>query len=57
MDTTMSDTVTRCLTELDIPGASLNGRRPQDLKIPQQKRCLQRRNALLKGEKADLVAR
>ena len=52
----MSDTVTRCLTELDIPGASLNGR-PQDLTIPQLKRWLQCRNASLKGEKAILVAR
>ena len=57
MDTTTSNTVTRCLTELDIPGASLNGRRLQDFTIPQLKRWLEYQNASLKGEKADLVAR
>ena len=53
----MSGTVTRCLTELDIPGASLNGRRPKDLTISELKRWLQCRNASLKGGKADLVAK
>ena len=45
--------MTRCLIELDIPGASLIGRRPQDLTIPQLKRWLQCQNASLKMEKAD----
>lgn len=46
-----------CLTEKDIPGASLNGRDPVVLTIPQLKRWLLCRNASTKGKKADLVAR
>ena len=56
----VSDKVTcmaSCLTEKDIPGASLNGRDPVVLTIPQLKRWLQCRNASTKGKKADLVAR
>lgn len=45
------------LCEVDIPGASLNGRNPADLTIPQLKRWLQCREAPTKGKKADLVAR
>ena len=44
------------LTEL-VPGASLNGRNPASLTIPQLKWWLQCRNATTKGKKADLVAR
>ena len=45
------------LSEADVPGASLNGRNPADLTIPQLKRWLQCRDAPTKGKKADLVAR
>ena len=45
------------LREEDIPGASLHGREPSDLKIPELKRWLACRGAPLKGKKADLVAR
>jgi len=38
------------LWEEDIPGASLHGREPSDLKIPKL-------NTPLKGKKTDLVAR
>ena len=44
-------------SEKDVPGASLNGRDPVVLTIPQLKRWLQCRNASTKGKKADLVAR
>ena len=43
--------------EKDIPGASLNGRDPSYLKIPELKRWLLCRNASMKGKKADLVLR
>jgi hypothetical protein len=46
-----------CLKESDIPGASLGGRDPVTLKIPQLKRWLQCRKASTKGNKSDLVAR
>lgn len=42
------------LCEKDIPGASLNGRKPNVLKVPELKRC---RGASVRGEKADLVLR
>ena len=45
------------LSENDVPGASLNGRKPEELTIPQLKRWLQCRNASVKGKKADLVTR
>ena len=45
------------LSEIDIPGASLNGRNPANLTIPQLKRWLQCCDAPTKGKKADLVAR
>ena len=46
------------LVESDIPGgASLNGRKPEELTVPQLKRWLQCRKASLKGKKSDLVAR
>ena len=47
----------RTLMESDIPGASLNGKSPRGLTIPQLKRWLQCQNASLKGKKANLVAR
>ena len=45
------------LSEMDIPGASLSGRNPANLTIPQLKRWLQCRDAPTKGKKADLVVR
>ena len=45
------------LEEKDIPGASLCGRDPSDLKIPELKRWLACRGTPLKGKKADLVTR
>ena len=45
------------LSEIDIPGASLNSRNPANLIIPQLKRWLQCRGVPTKGKKADLVAR
>ena len=45
------------LQEKDIPGASLCGRDPSELKIPELKRWLACRGTPLKGKKADLVAR
>ena len=44
------------LSEIDVPGTSLNGRNPGDLTVPQLKRWLCR-EAPTKGKKADLVAR
>ena len=41
----------------DIPEASLNGRDPASLKIPELKRWLDCRQASTKGKKADLVLR
>ena len=41
----------------DIPGASLNGRDPSSLKIPELKRWLLCRGASVRGKKADLVLR
>lgn len=43
--------------ENDIPGASLGGRDPSWLKIPELKRWLLCRNASTKGKKAALVLR
>ena len=45
------------LREKDIPGASLNGRDPGELKVPELKRWLVCRGAPQKGKKVDLVAR
>ena len=45
------------LQEKDIPGASLCGWDPSELKIPELKRWLACRGAPLKGKKSDLVAR
>jgi hypothetical protein len=45
------------LDEKDIPGASINGRDPSTLKVPELKRWLQCRNASTRGKKGDLVAR
>ena len=45
------------LSEMDVPGASLNGRKFSSLKIPKLKRWLQCRRAPTVGKKADLVAR
>ena len=48
---------TRVLSEAEIPGASLNGRRPEQLKIPELRLWLKCRRAPTKGKKADLVER
>ncbi len=45
------------LLENDIPGASLNGRDPSLLKVPELKRWLLCRGASVRGKKADLVLR
>ena len=47
----------RILNETEVPGASLNGRRPEQLKIPELKLWLACRRAPTKGKKADLVER
>ena len=43
------------LSEMDVLGASLEGKRPEELKVPQLKQWLLCRGALTKGKKADLV--
>lgn len=46
------------LTEEDIPGASLRGRNPQQLTIPELKRWLScRKGAKTNGKKRNLVER
>ena len=45
------------LQEKDSPDASLCGRDPSELKIPELKQWLAYRGAPLKGKKSDLVAR
>ena len=43
--------------ESDIPGASLKGRQPNDLTVPELKRWLSCRGGTVRGTKADLVKR
>jgi hypothetical protein len=45
------------LTEVDVPGASLCGKNPSDLKVVELKRWLECRGASTKGKKTDLVTR
>ena len=45
------------ITRKRYPGASLCGRDPSELKIPELKQWLACRGAPLKGKKSDLVAR
>lgn len=45
------------LEESDIPGASLNGKKPSELNVTQLKRWLSCRGAPLTGKKAELVER
>ena len=45
------------LREEDVPGASLNGRKPEQLKVPELKLWLACRGALTKGRKAELIER
>ena len=52
-----SDCSPPTLLDDDIPGASLNGREPSALKIPELKRRLLCRGASVRGKKADLVLR
>ena len=50
-----NDATKPVVNENDIPGASLGGREPNSLKIPELKWWLICRNASMKGKKADLV--
>lgn len=45
------------MDEDEILGASLGGRKPEDLKVAELKRWLLCRSASTKGKKADLVVR
>ena len=45
------------LTEKDIPGASLNGKKPSELKVVQLKRWLNCRDAPVSGKKPELIQR
>ena len=45
------------LEERDIPGASLNGRKPRELNVTQLKRWLSCRGAPVTGKKSELVER
>ena len=45
------------LAEDDVLGASLQGRDPELLKVPELKRWLQCRGASTKGRKPELIAR
>lgn len=45
------------LVESDVPGASFNGKKAEEVTVPQLKRWLQCRKASTKGKKSDLVAR
>ena len=49
--------VERSVCEKDFPGASLNGRKPEQLKVPELKNWLACRGAPTNGKKEDLVAR
>ena len=44
-----------CFSELDIPGASLNGKAPDILNVEQLKRCLACQDARRSGKKVELV--
>ncbi len=45
------------LTEMDVPGASLNGREPSQLHVVELKRWLKCRGATTSGRKEELVKR
>ena len=45
------------LHESDIPGASLNRRKPEDLKVVKLKQWLDGRAASTEAKKADLISR
>ena len=45
------------LNESDIPGASLNGKKPKDLNVTQLKRWLSCRGAPTGGKKPQLIER
>ena len=47
----------KSLPEEAVPGASLSGRKPEDLKVPELKTWLTCRGLPTKGKKADLSAR
>ena len=47
----------KSLPEEAVPGASLSGRKPEDLKVPELKTWLTCRGLPTKGKKADLIAR
>ena len=54
MSTATEDVV---LVEEDVPGASLGGKRPDELKVPELKRWLAARGASRKGNKSALIER
>ena len=45
------------LEESDVPGASLNGKKPCELNVTQLKRWLSCRGAPVTGKKAELIER
>ncbi len=45
------------LTEMDVPGASLNGREPSQLHVVELKRWLKCRGATTSGRKEELMKR
>ena len=47
----------RSISEVDVPGVSLNGRKPEQLKVPKLKLWLTCRRVPMKGRKANLVER
>ena len=47
----------RVVSEIDVPGASVQGRDPSQLKVPELKRWLRCRAASTRSLKADLVGR
>ena len=51
------DDVVLLLTESDIPGASLDGKDPTELNVPQLKRWLTCRGAPVNGKKPELIQR
>ena len=57
MPITQSDPVGCYLYAEDIPGASLKGRQPNDLTVPELKRWLSFRAGTVRGTKADFVKR
>ena len=55
MDSAINKALKPAIDENDILGASLHGRDPNSLKIPELKQWLICRNASTKGKKAELA--